>query len=130
MLPLGWVLGWQGLRHLLAACLVALAPCLIPLLVVWFAYRWFRRKPPLGEPVPRGFRPDGTLFLIVPACAATAALAGAIGAWEADLPYGRSVGLMAAVGAAWGLLLAVLQYRGVLPDDEGSPLDVPATPGV
>lgn len=120
MLPLGWALGWQGVRHLYMSCLIVAAPFLLPVLIVWLLYRWIRRKPLLGGSTTTGWRPDPTLFLIAPSCALTAAITGAVGAFEAELPYGRSIGLLSAVGAGWGLMLALLQYRGVLPDEDRS----------
>lgn len=118
MLPMGWALGWLGLRHLFAACVLVLAPVLLPFLLLWLLYRYLRGKSLTGGPPPPAWRPDPTLLLIVPACALTAALTGVVGAFEAELPYGRSIGLMAASGAGWGLLLASLQLTGVLPDED------------
>lgn len=123
MLPMGWALGWLGVRHLVAACVLVLAPVLLPVLLLWLLYRYVRGKSLTGAPVTTGWRPDPTLLLIVPACALMAAITGAVGAFEAGLPYGRAIGGMAATGAAWGLVLALLQLTGVLPDEDRSALD-------
>lgn len=117
MFPLGWALGWLGLRHLVLACVTLLAPIILPILLLWLLWRVTRRQPAAaGAPAP-AWRRDWTLVLIVPACAFTGALTGAIGAFQADASLLRSAGALAAVGAAWGLVLATLQLTGVLPDE-------------
>lgn len=117
MLPIGWALGWLGIRHIALAFLLVLAPVLFPLLLLWVAWRIVRGRPALGEAGPAGWRPDPWVLLNVPACAVCGAVTGLAGALQAGHPLLRSIGLMAAIAAAWGLGLAVLQLRGVLPDE-------------
>lgn len=124
MLPLGWALGWQGPRHAVLACSVALAPVLLPAILVWLVWRLARGQG-LGAAAPAAWRPDPWVFLIVPACALCAALAGVASAWQTGAPLLRSGGLLAAVGLGWGLVLAVLHHRGVLPDEGGADVHAP-----
>lgn len=121
MLPLGWALGWLGVRHLVMACVMVLAPFLLPVLLLVLLLRYLRGKAVQGDAPPPRWRPDYTLLLIIPGCALTATLTGLVGAFEAELPYLRSAGLMAGFGAAWGLMLALLQVTGLLPDEDDDP---------
>ncbi|MCO5167370.1 MAG: hypothetical protein M9894_13555 [Planctomycetes bacterium] len=129
MLPVGWALGWLGVRHMAMALLLVLAPLLFPLLLLWVLWRVLRGRPALGDAGPGGWTPDPWVFLSVPACALTGAVTGLVGALQAGHPLVRSIGLMAAAAAAWGLALAVLQYRGVLPDEGGADTGEALPPG-
>lgn len=120
MFPLGWALGWLGVRHLVLACVTLLAPIILPVLLLWLLWRILRSpQPASGATVAPGttWRPDPTLLLIVPACALTGALVGTIGAFQTDVTLLRAAGALTVVGAAWGLVLAILQLTGVLPDE-------------